>query len=141
MTFKIILGLGLFLIIAGLYVRLAPLPAGRLTEKPGPMSPGVHPKLGGIKVVRPLETLPENAFARLLEIATATPRTERVGLGEQPAAFVTRSKLWGFPDIALIWVEDGSLHIASHLVYGKGDMGVNATKVTRWIDALSDTTS
>ncbi len=136
MAWKIILGFAILILIAGVWVRVAPLPKARLTQTPGPVEPGAHPMMGGIKVVRPLTSLPEDAFARMLDVAEATPRTERVGTGDDPAAFVTRSRLWGFPDIATIWVADGNLHVHSHLVFGRGDMGVNAAKVTRWFDKL-----
>ncbi|RME17294.1 MAG: DUF1499 domain-containing protein [Alphaproteobacteria bacterium] len=131
---KIALVLLAFVALAGLWVRLAPLPAERLTARPGPMEPGVHPLTGGVKVVRPLADLPEGAFERLCAIAAATPRTRQVG--EDPCAFVTRSRLWGFPDIAVIWVQDGNLHIHSHLVFGRSDLGVNAARVARWLDRL-----
>lgn len=136
MAWKIILGVAILLLIAGLWVRVAPLPKSRLTAKPGPTEPGAHPMMGGIKVVRPLSELPPDAQTRITEIAAATPRTERVGTGDDPAAFVTRSKLWAFPDIATIWTAEGNLHVYSHLVFGKGDMGVNAAKVARWFEAL-----
>lgn len=124
----------LLLLFMQLYVRLAPLPRDRLSARPGPMDEGVHPRPGGIKVVRSLEELPDDAVARLADIAAATPRTQQVS--EDPLAFVTRSKLWGFPDIALIWTDGTYLHLHSHLVFGTGDMGVNAARVARWLDAL-----
>jgi uncharacterized protein (DUF1499 family) len=136
MLLKIIAVIVAFIVVFGIWVRVSPLPEDRLTAKPGPDEPGVHPSMGGIKVVRPLDTLPKGAFDKMLDIAAATPCTERVGEGTDPAAFVTRSKLWAFPDIAVIWVEDGNLHVQSHLVFGRGDMGVNAAKVTRWFDRL-----
>jgi Protein of unknown function (DUF1499) len=120
--------------LAQLYVRLSPLPRQRLEDRPGPMEPGVHPMKGGVKVVRPLAGLPPDALARLAEIAAATPRTRQVG--DDPLAFVTRSALWGFPDIALIWSDGANLHLHSHLVFGNGDLGVNAARVTRWFEAL-----
>lgn len=118
----------------GAYIRLAPLPAERLRARPGPMAPGVYPAKGGVKVVHPLRDLPDHALERMIAIAETTPRTRRVG--EDPAAFVTRSKLWGFPDIALIWSDGENLHVASHLVFGRGDLGVNAARVARWFAAL-----
>ncbi|MEC7765053.1 MAG: DUF1499 domain-containing protein [Pseudomonadota bacterium] len=136
MFLKIIGVLVALILVFGIWVRVSPLPEDRLTAKPGPDSEGVHPSIGGIKVVRPLSDLPEGAFEKMIEIAAATPRTERVGEGTDPATFVTRSKLWAFPDIALIWVEGGNLHVQSHLVFGKGDMGVNASKVSRWFQRL-----
>lgn len=131
---KSLVVLALLIAVAQAYVRLAPLPRVKLADRPGPFDPGVHPMRGGVKVVRPLAELPPDAQARLEAIAAATPRTERVG--DAPAAFVTRSRLWGFPDIALIWTEGDNLHVHSHLVFGGGDMGVNAAKVTRWLEAL-----
>lgn len=140
MIWKILLAIGALVVVlglaAGIWVRVAPLPKDRLAAKPGPMEPGVHKSMAGVKVVRPLASLPPDAFARLVTIARETPRTTRIGAGDDPATFVTRSALWGFPDIATIWTEDGALHVASHLVFGKGDMGVNGAKVTRWFEAL-----
>lgn len=128
--------LGLIVLVGGLqaWVRLAPLPPARLTARPGPMEPGVHPMTGGVKVVRPLAELPPNALAKLEAIATATPRTDRKG--DEPAAFVTRSLLWGFPDIALIWSDGVTLQVHSHLVFGRSDLGVNAARVARWFAEL-----
>lgn len=136
MGLKILGVIVLFLIAFAIWVRIAPLPAGRLTEKPGPYEPGTHPKMGGIKVVRPLSELPDDALTKLIAIAGATPRTTRLGEGQDPAAFVTKSKLWAFPDIAVIWVDGENLHVQSHLVFGRGDMGVNAARVADWFARL-----
>ncbi len=132
---SLVIAIGLVAIVQGI-VRFAPLPRQRLTAQPGPFEPGVHPMRGGLKVVRPLSDLPPGAFDRLLEIAAATPRTVRIGTGTAPAAFVTRSRLWGFPDIAVIWQDGENLHLHSHLVFGQGDMGVNAARVGRWLERL-----
>ena len=122
--------------VAQAAIRFSPLPRHRLGAQPGPFEPGVHPMIGGLKVVRPLAELPEGAFDRLLEIAAGTARTERIGTGADPAAFVTRSRLWGFPDIAVIWQDGANLHVHSHLVFGRGDMGMNAARVGRWFERL-----
>jgi len=126
------------LALAQLWVRLAPLPEARLTARPGPEAPGHYPLPGGITRVIALEDLPEDAFDRLLVLAAASPRTRRLGQGRDPAAFVTRSWFWGFPDIATIWVAQGNLHIHSHLVFGRGDFGVNAARVEGWLARLTD---
>lgn len=126
--------LAALLLLVQLYVRLAPLPRDRLGVRPGPTEEGVHPKAGGVKIVRPLADLPDDAVAKLAAIAAAAPRTQKVG--DDPLAFVTRSRLWGFPDIALIWTDGVNLHLHSHLVFGSGDMGVNAARVARWFDTL-----
>lgn len=120
--------------LAQAWIRFAPLPRARLEARPGPDEPGAHPMRGGVKVVRPLSELPVGAYDKMLAIAAATPRTRRVG--DDPAAFVTRSLLWGFPDIALIWSDGVNLHVHSHLVFGGGDLGVNAAKVAHWFAVL-----
>ncbi|GGD32250.1 DUF1499 domain-containing protein [Sinisalibacter lacisalsi] len=122
--------------VAQAAIRFTPLPRHRLDARPGPFEPGVHPVPGGLKVVRPLAELPEGAFERLLEIAQQTPRTTRIGDSVDPAAFVTRSRLWGFPDIAVIWQDGVNLHLHSHLVYGRSDLGMNAARVARWFQRL-----
>jgi hypothetical protein len=135
MTFvKSLLLLVALIAIADAWVRFAPLPRARLSAHPGPMEPGVHPMRGGVKIVRPLADLPPDALDKLARIAAGWPRTKRVG--DDPIAFVTRSKLWGFPDIALIWSDGMNLHLHSHLVFGSGDLGVNAARVSRWLQAL-----
>ncbi|MGH1369045.1 MAG: DUF1499 domain-containing protein [Maritimibacter sp.] len=131
----ILLFLLVLLGMAFAYVRLAPLPQSRLTAKPGPNEPGRHVMLGGVKVVVPLADLVETPLQTLTEIALATPRTTQIGT--DPLAFVTRSRLWGFPDIATTWEADGNLHIYSHLIFGKGDLGVNAAKVDAWLAPLT----
>ncbi len=133
---KILLVAVLLVAAAQVLFRLAPLPAARLTAKPGPKEVGVHPMSGGVKIVRPQSELPQGAFVKLLKIAADTPRTERLGMSETPATFVTRSRLWGLPDITTIWVADGNIHLYSHLVFGKGDMGVNAARAARWFERL-----
>lgn len=123
-----------FLLVAQAWIRFAPLARARVEAYPGPWEVGVHPMKGGLKVVRPLDELPRDALAKLAAIAAATPRTSK--LGDDPLAFVTRSRLWGFPDIALIWSDGTNLHVHSHLVFGVGDMGVNAARVARWFERL-----
>jgi len=94
----------------------------------------VPPTTAVVKVLRPLRVLPADALARTEALAEASPRTTRAA--DAPAAFVTRSLLWGFPDVALIWSDGVNLHVHSHAVYGQGDLGVNAARVARWFQAL-----
>jgi uncharacterized protein (DUF1499 family) len=101
------------------------------------MEPGRHPLAGGVKQVVALSDLAPDAFARLLAIAADTPRTRRIGAGDDPAVFVTRTRLWGFPDISVIWSDETNLHIHAHLVIGGSDLGVNAARVARWLDRLA----
>lgn len=71
-----------------------------------------------------------------------TPRTTLLAgsLDEGFATYVTRSKLWGFPDITNIKLtETGSgtrVEMAARLVYGKADLGVNEERVRNWLGAV-----
>lgn len=127
----------LALAAAAAYVRLAPVPQDRLYAMPGPMEPGEHLSAGAFKAVIPLADLPENAEARLYEIIKATPRTDLTGRAvARPKAFVTRSALWGFPDVTVVWTQDDRLHIHGGLVFGAADLGVNAARIQGWLDQL-----
>ncbi|PID36949.1 MAG: hypothetical protein CSA72_14130 [Rhodobacterales bacterium] len=124
----------LIAILAALaYPRVKPLPTNRIGARPGPMEPGVHPMPGGVKVVEAGQ--PPDAAARLVKIAADSPRTRILETGEV-TTLVTRSRLWGFPDIAVIWQEEDRLHIHSHLTIGRSDFGVNAARVAGWLNAL-----
>ncbi len=145
LLFGIVAGLVSLLLVAVLslavYARLKPLPAPALVAHPGPDAPGVHGLEGGVKYVLAAADLPENGLARLLEVVRATPRTREIeteSSSETDFTFVTRSRLFGFPDIARIWVEDGELHIYSHLVIGRSDLGVNAARVKAWVAQAFD---
>ncbi len=120
-----------------LYARLKPLPNARFSSVSGPVAPGKHVLDGGVKYVLPLGDLPPNAMAQLSQIIKRTPRTvPHDALKGQ--AFVTRSKLFGFPDITWMWEQDGHLHLFAHLVIGKSDLGVNAARVDGWLKQLLD---
>lgn len=81
---------------------------------------------------------------KLRERITTTPRTTRLAgsLEDGFASFVTRSRLWGFPDvtnIALSETEAGTLvEMAGRQVYGKADFGVNEARVRDWLAALRE---
>ena len=126
----------LLLIVIGFagYVRINPVPEARFTARPGPSEVGIHKTASGVKVVVPLTDLPEDALSKLTQIILSSPRTTQ--RGTEPAAFVTRSALWRFPDVAVVWQDGDALHIHSALVYGQSDLGVNSARVSTWIDAL-----
>lgn len=117
------------------YSRLMPLPAARLADHPGPQGPGLHALKGGTKVVLPLAQLPEDGVEKLLDLIRQTPRTNEL-VAPDGHSFVTRSRLFGFPDIIRVWRTEGLLHIHSHLVIGTSDLGVNAARVDAWLKAL-----
>lgn len=130
--------LALVVLVAALqaWVRLAPLPKARLEARPGPEAPGRHMMEGGFKAVIPLEGEAGAAMARLEEAILATPRTVRLGeLRPGEGTYVTRSLVWGFPDITRVWQAGGALHVHGHLVFGRGDFGVNRRRIEGWLEA------
>lgn len=136
---KMVVGLlivGIALIGGGVWVRVMAIDNARFEATPGPEAVGDHKLMGGAKSVRALTDLPDAAFQKLLAQISETPRTNRIGSQTTPASFVTRSAVFGFPDVTVVWVADGNLHIHGHLVYGGSDLGVNSARIRKWWDAL-----
>lgn len=81
----------------------------------------------------------EQTLAILKTRIEGTPRTTLLdgALEDGFATYVTRSKLWGFPDVTnvkLTAVDGGTqIEMAARLVYGKLDMGVNEARVRDWL--------
>jgi len=61
-----------------------------------------------------------------------------VGAGR--ITYVTRSRLWGFPDYTTVQVIPGAagatLALHARARFGQSDVGVNRARVERWRDAL-----
>ncbi|GGL74370.1 DUF1499 domain-containing protein [Wenxinia marina] len=124
-------------VLAGLggWVRLAPEDAARFHVAGPPRPVGDYPAEGGFEVRRPA---PPDALARLARVAEAEPRTHRAAGSpkEGMVTWISRSRLWGFPDYTTAWIDEaGNLAVHGRLRFGKGDMGVNRERVTRWLDA------
>lgn len=72
----------------------------------------------------------------------ATPRTTLLSgsLEEGFATYVTRSKLWGFPDVTnvkLTKTDAGTqVEMAGRLIYGDADFGVNEARIRDWLAAI-----
>ena len=104
------------IVMFGSYARFAPV-----TDASGPGRPetkpiGAYPSAGGVYAVREGVSLDA-----LKAVAAQAPRTRELA----PGIYVTRSRIWGFPDITHIWEEGGLTHISAHLVMGKADLGAN----------------
>lgn len=80
----------------------------------------------------------EKHFVALDKIIRDTERTTHLAgtLEEGIVTYVTRSKLWGFPDYATVWISGQDLIIHSRLRFGRGDMGVNRARVDDWLSKL-----
>lgn len=79
---------------------------------------------------------PEQTAAQIDALALATPRTKRLTGQGAHVTYVTRSRLWGFPDytsIAITPTATGSQITAfARARFGYSDMGVNRVRLEDW---------
>ncbi len=145
----------IFLILAGLLVlalvasavwfRLAPMPAERWHVDPAqavpPSTPNYALRAGDEAPRIPRD--PEAVATRLAAVAEADGARLIAGdlAGEGHATYVVRSRIMGFPDAVSIRLhpegEGTRIDIFSRSRFGQSDLGVNAARVTRWIDAAT----
>lgn len=133
MLLKVIVGLLALVVVAMLFVRLAPFDSKRWhksLEDP-------KDKSFAAGVVR---VIPNGApqFPDLVALMDATPRTKlKAGDVENGiVTYQTRTLYWGFPDYSTVWTDNGNLVIYARLRFGRGDYGVNEKRVEKWIAAL-----
>lgn len=130
------IGLGAVLLAvigAAVFIRLAPVDAGKVMPAQEREAPGDYGLAGGHHAVRSLDTVDLGTLEARI---AASPRTKRLSgsAHDLPMVFVHRSVVWGFPDVTRVWVEEGNVHIYSHLIYGRSDMGVNRERMQGWLD-------
>lgn len=129
------IGLGAMILAAAgvaAFIRLAPLDPGKVAPAQKRPAPGDYDLAGGHHAVRAAGSLD---LAELEARIRNTPRTKHLSgsARELPMVFVHRSVVWGFPDVTRVWVEDGNVHIYSHLIYGRSDLGVNKERMQDWL--------
>lgn len=122
------------LIGVGLYVRLAPSDPRVWHAMPDEME-DVDMDGGAKRVV----TAGEGALERLHAIALDTPRTQVLAgsVEDGKITYITRSRVFGFPDYTTVMQVEGAIQIHARLRFGKFDMGVNAARVDAWISELN----
>jgi uncharacterized protein (DUF1499 family) len=78
---------------------------------------------------------PADLLARLDAVALAHPRSTRLAgsVEEGRITWITRSKLWGFPDYTTAEARPDGLHIYARVRFGGGDLGVNAARLRAWL--------
>jgi len=128
-------------------IRLAPSDPARWHLRPEGAPPPGAPLAtfeGGAKAALRLpDETPEQVLTRLDAIAQATPRTTTLAgsAREGMITWVTRSRLFGFPDYTTAAARsDGAatiLTLHARLRFGRGDMGVNAARLRDWLARLS----
>lgn len=81
-------------------------------------------------------------LSRLDGVIMATPRTTRLAgsLEAGQITYVTRSAVMGFPDYTTVGIYDDQgvpyIEINARSRFGSSDLGVNASRVKRWLAAL-----
>jgi len=124
------------------YVRLAPSDPARWHIDP--MVNNIWPQDSSNELVTltsgALLRLPaaEGLLARLDAVAMATPRTTRLAgsVAEGRITWVTRSRIWGFPDYTTAQAGPDGLYIYARQRFGKADLGVNAARLRDWQSKL-----
>ena len=85
---------------------------------------------------------PDAVLATLQDLAISTPRTSVLAgsLAEGRITYVTRSRIWGFPDYTSVAVRpqagDSALAILGRLRFGKSDFRVNRDRIQGWLQAI-----
>jgi hypothetical protein len=122
-------------IAASLYVRLAPTDPARWHRMPAAvtnrdLSGGAMRVLGA----------GEGGLARLDTIIRTHPRTRMLAgsVGEGMITYVTRSRVFGFPDYTTVRRSDHQIEIYGRARYGRSDLGVNAARIDGWLDTFAE---
>lgn len=129
------------------YVRLSANPAGRWHQDPLAVTArGAQNSYllapGGDGAPAHLPLPPDEVARRLDAVTAATPRTELLAEGGFGKTWVTRSRLWGFPDFTSVRLIAGAeggtdLLIFARSRFGKSDLGVNRARVEDWLARLA----
>jgi len=116
------------------YVRLAPTDAARWHQMPEGVTNRDYDG-GAMRVVG----AGENGLERLHEIILKSPRTEVVAGAPEDGmvTYVSRSRVFGFPDYTTVQQAGPQLEIHGRLRFGKSDLGVNAARIDGWLQAFT----
>ena len=82
----------------------------------------------------------EGDLAALDRIIRGTPRTRVLAgsVAEGMVTYVTRSRVFGFPDYTTVRQDGEMLEIFARLRFGRSDLGVNAARVDGWLGRLAE---
>lgn len=130
--YVIVLLIGLLLCLAA-YVRLAPSDPARWHQR---IAAGQDADLAGgaIRVV----PAGSGDLERVDVAMRALPRTLVLegSVAASRITYVTRSRLWGFPDYTTVEYGDGVLKLFGRLRFGRSDLGVNAARIGEILTVL-----
>ncbi|OWU84856.1 hypothetical protein ATO6_11115 [Oceanicola sp. 22II-s10i] len=79
-----------------------------------------------------------DALAEFDRIIRDTPRTELLAgsLRSGMMTYVTRSMIWGLPDLTTVRSRDSRLEIHARARFGRSDLGRNRRRVEHWLRRL-----
>ena len=128
----------LVLVVGMAYVRLAASDAARWHKASGLAELGDFAAPGGFTHRRAMAPgAGFEALQKLAEVAQNTPRTQVLAgsVADGMITFVTRSKVFGFPDYTTLSLQGDVLELRARLRFGKSDLGVNRARVVAWLQA------
>lgn len=126
---RVIFWIVLALAVAGIaYVRLAPSDPARW-HRPVEQRADATRGNGAVRV----EIGDSATLDRLDAAMRDLPRTEVLAgsVAEERITYVTRSRVFGFPDYTTIELADGELRAFGRARFGLSDLGVNAARLDR----------
>ncbi|WP_456390472.1 DUF1499 domain-containing protein [Profundibacter sp.] len=135
----------LMIVISGLvYIRAAPHDIAALHLPPPmramPDAPVI--KEGSGLFVQEFAAPPKDVLEALDKVATASKRTRILAgsVEEGMITYVTRSRLFGFPDYTTVQAvtngQGSRVTIYARLRFGRSDFGVNSARIRNWLKAL-----
>lgn len=123
----------LFVVLLVLYIRFAPSDAARW-HQPVETTADANFAIGAIRVL----AADTARFEKTDNVMRALPRTQLLAgsLEDGLVTYVTRSKLWGFPDYTTVQFENGTLKLFGRSRFGRSDLGVNAARLTQVVATI-----
>lgn len=121
------------LVAVAVYVRLAPLDPGQW-HRPVDVAQNEDRAGGAVRVIDG----DAERLATLDAVIRDLPRTEVLAgsLDDGHLTYVTRSAVFGFPDLTTVELRGDEIRMFARLRYGASDLGVNRKRLERVIAAL-----
>ncbi|WP_300055416.1 DUF1499 domain-containing protein [uncultured Roseobacter sp.] len=121
------------IVAAMAYVRLAPIDPARW-HQPVERGETTHLAGGAVRVI-PAE---EGTLQAVDQVMRGLPRTQVLAgsVAEGHITYVTRSAVFGFPDMTTVELRDGEIRMFARLRFGASDLGVNRKRLEGVIAAV-----
>ncbi len=136
---KILIWIGVAFVVSQLWMRLAPSSVEKWHDAPIKQTVS---KISGYRTTVPVRGSAAAALTVFDEIAKATPRTKVLAgrVAEGKITYITRSLFLGAPDYTTVLIErargGSQLTIYGRLRFGIGDLGVNRTRIKKWLQVF-----